>query len=425
MPLSSIEQLLKDRMGLHSATVGSATVSQAVAQRMRICGIDEPGAYAQTVRVSDTELDALIDAVIIPETWFFRDRNPFDAFRHWVESEWIPHNALQPLRILSVPCSSGEEPYTLAMCLSDTGLPATAGQIDAVDISSTNIEKARKAIYGANSFRGNDLAFRDEHFVASGTRYRLKEDIRNRVRFSQANILDAAFIENRSAYNVIFCRNLLIYFDRPTQHHAIDRLDSILDDRGLLFLGHSETSLLLERAYRPLEYERSFGFRRTIDDQAPKLPEAAQRQVRKLQKRDRDLTISKQPKPFQSVDRSSPITPQAAVDEPDENILETAVKLADQGHLDEAAQQCETLLSKQTDQAGAYYLLGIIRQAAGNLPEAEKLYRKSIYLEPGHYQALAQLATLCQQKGDAASAKRLSERATRAQERSSVRESDS
>ena len=115
----------------------------------------------------------------------------------------------------------------------------------------------------------------------------------------------------------------------------------------------------------------------------------------------------------------------SAVDEPDENMLETAVKLADQGHLDEAAQRCETLLSKQTDQAGAYYLLGIIRQAAGNLPEAEKLYRKSIYLEPGHYQALAQLATLCQQKGDAASAKRLSERATRAQERSSVRESDS
>jgi len=217
----------------------------------------------------------------------------------------------------------------------------------------------------------------------------------------------------------------LIYFDRPTQHHAIDRLDGILDDRGLLFLGHSETSLLLEYAYSPLEYERSFGFRCTINDQAAKPPESAQRQARKLQKRGRDLTISKQPKPFQSVDRSSPITPQAAVDEPDEHMLETAVKLADQGHLDEAAQQCETLLSKQTDQAGAYYLLGIIRQAAGNLPEAEKLYRKSIYLEPGHYQALAQLATLCQQKGDAASAKRLSERATRAQERSSVRESDS
>ena len=119
MPLSSIEQLLKDRMGLHSATVGSATVSQAVAQRMRICGIDEPGAYAQIVRVSDTELDALIDAVIIPETWFFRDRNPFDAFRHWVESEWIPHNPLQPLRILSVPCSSGEEPYTCLLYTSD------------------------------------------------------------------------------------------------------------------------------------------------------------------------------------------------------------------------------------------------------------------------------------------------------------------
>lgn len=425
MPLSGIEQLLKDRMGLHSATVGPATVSQAVEQRMRICGIDEPGAYARTVRHSDTELDALIDVVVIPETWFFRDRNPFEAFRQWVESEWLPHNALQTLRILSVPCSSGEEPYTLAMCLSDAGLPATAGQIDAVDISSTNIEKAHKAVYGANSFRGNDIAFRDKHFVSSGTRYQLKEDIRNRVRFSRANILDATFTRNRSAYHVIFCRNLLIYFDRPTQNHAIDRLDGMLDERGVLFLGHSETSLLLERAYKPLEYSRSFGFRRAINEPPKNQPESARCKVRKSPKRKCDLTASKQPKPFQNVDASLSTAPQAAVVQPDKNMLETAMNLADQGHLDEAAQYCETLLSKQTHQAGAYYLLGVIRQAAGNLPDAEKLYRKSIYLEPDHYQALAQLAALCQQKGDSEGAQRLSQRATRAHERSGVQESDS
>ncbi len=425
MPLSSIEQLLKDRMGLHSATVGSATVAQAVERRMRICGIDEAAAYARIIRQSDTELDALIDTVVIPETWFFRDRNPFDAFRHWVETEWIPHNALQPLRILSVPCSSGEEPYTLAMCLSDAGLPATAGQIDAVDISSTNIEKAHKAVYGANSFRGNDLAFRDRHFIADGTRYQLTEDIRNRVRFSQANILDASFTQNRPAYHVIFCRNLLIYFDRPTQEQAIDCLDGMLDEKGLLFLGHSETSLLLARAYKPLEYNRSFGFRRRSKEPVRIQHEPKQRPVRKPRKPTTGPTAGKQPEPCREPSTPSQAAPDTEVTQTAKKIFETATGLADQGHLDEAAQCCETLLSRQTHQADAYYLLGVIRQSAGNLPDAEKLYRKSIYLEPDHYQALSQLAALCQQKGDMESAKRLSRRASRAHQRSNVQESGS
>ncbi len=425
MPLSTIERLLKERMGLHSATVGSATVSQAVEQRMRACGIDEPGAYAQIVSHSDTELDALIDTVVIPETWFFRDRNPFDAFRHWVESEWLPHNALQPLRILSVPCSSGEEPYTLAMCLADAGLAAGTGHIDAVDISSKNIEKANQAIYGINSFRGSDLAFRDRYFTPSDGRYQLTDDIRNRVRFSQANILDAGFASNRQTYHVIFCRNLLIYFDRPTQDRAIDCLDGMLDTKGVLFLGHSETSLLLNRAFKPLEYNRSFGFRRSIDNPVDKQPGPIRRQAPKPQKRRYEAPANGQAKPFQDINSALTDTGRDTTVRPDENMLEAANRLADQGHLDEAAQYCETLLARQIHQADAYYLLGVIRQAAGNLPEAEKLYRKSIYLQPDHYQALTQLAALCQQKGDTESARRLSQRATRAHDRCVVRESDS
>jgi chemotaxis protein methyltransferase WspC len=425
MPLSTIEQLLKERMGLHSATVGSATVAQAVEQRMRACGIDEAGAYAQIVSHSDTEMDALIDTVVIPETWFFRDRNPFDAFRHWIETEWLPHNALQPLRILSVPCSSGEEPYTLAMCLADAGLPASAGHIDAVDIGSTNIEKANQAIYGTNSFRGSDLVFRDRYFATSDGGYQLIEDIRNRVKFSQANILDAGFSSNRQTYHIIFCRNLLIYFDRPTQEHAIDCLDGMLDTRGLLFLGHSETSLLLNRDFEPLEYNRSFGFRRSIGKPVDRQPETVRRQAPKPQKRNYDTPASRQVKPFQDVNSASTNSGRDTTVQPDENMLKTANRLADQGHLDEAAQYCETLLSRQVHQAGAYYLLGVIRQAAGNLPEAEKLYRKSIYLQPDHYQALTQLAALCQQKGDTESARRLSRRATRAHDRCVVQETDS
>ena len=125
MPLTAIEQILTQRMGLHSATVGSATVLQAVERRMRDCDMDSIDDYLQVLRHSATEMDALIDDVIIPETWFYRDRNPFDAFSAWIKDKWLSHNALTRLRVLSVPCSSGEEPYTLAMCLADLGVPAS------------------------------------------------------------------------------------------------------------------------------------------------------------------------------------------------------------------------------------------------------------------------------------------------------------
>ncbi len=426
MPLASIEQLLKERMGLHSATVGSSTVSQAVDRRMRACDINTLAAYARILHHSDTELNALIDAVIIPETWFFRDRNPFDAFTQWVKNDWLTHHSMQPLRILSVPCSSGEEPYTLAMCLSDAGVAATAAKIDAVDICNGNIEKARQADYGANSFRGSDLAFRDRHFIASEHRYQLNDDIRSRVNFSKANILDAEFTHNRPAYQVIFCRNLLIYFDRPTQDRAVDCLEGMLDKYGLLFLGHSETSLLLKRSFTPLAYSRSFGFRRNIKKSASEVAAAPRRRTSLPARHQMVQPVSHQPEPFADIqtENATPTEPAAISGSSSLDLLATATQLADQGQLDKAAQHCETLLAKQTHQAEAYYLLGIIRQATGKLKEAEQLYNKTIYLQPNHYQALIQLAGLCQKKGDTTGAQRLSQRAARAQERSQAEESD-
>jgi chemotaxis protein methyltransferase WspC len=107
-----------------------------------------------------------------------------------------------------------------------------------------------------------------------------------------------------------------------------------------------------------------------------------------------------------------------AMGEQDAELLQQAFKLADQGHLDEAANLCEILLKQQTLQADAHYLLGLIREAAGNPDEAEKMFRKAVYLDPGHYQALAHLSVICRRQGDTGGAQRFHERATRAQRRS-------
>jgi len=417
MSLPAIEHLLKEKMGLNSSTVGSGTISQAVEQRMRDCSVTNIHDYQNIVSQSATELNALIDTVVIPETWFFRDRNPFSAFSDWVRRKWLVGNPTGPLRILSVPCSTGEEPYTLAMCLEDCGVAAGDARIDAIDISSINIEKAHTACYGNNSFRSADLQFRDHYFDPVGTSFQLKNNIRNRVHFEKLNVLDLSFTEGRAHYHVIFCRNLLIYFDRPTQHQAIDRLEQLLTRDGILFLGHSETGLLLERPFMALDFPRSFGFRR-VDKTTHETSATAPRSLPKptaVQKLNKPTSAS--PLPFADSAGERGQQNQSTTGEADSDLLQQAFQFADQGHLDEAAKLCKTLLKQPTRQVDAHYLLGLIREAAGNPAEAEQMFRKAIYLDPDHYEALAHLSILREQQGDTDEAQRFLERATRAQHR--------
>ena len=416
MALVDIEQLLKQHMGLHSSTVGSGTVLHAVEQRMRECRIGDIDDYHQVLLHSDTELDALVDTVVIPETWFYRDIKPFEMLDTWLREEWLPRHSNRVLRLLSVPCSSGEEAYTLAMCLADAGIGPQRARIDAIDISSTNIDKALTGAYGRNSFRGQHLGYRDRHFQADGARYRINDDIRQYVHFEQANMLDADFGRDREPYHVIFCRNLLIYFDRATQDRAIDRLQDLLDSDGLLFLGHSETGLMLNRDFSALPGQRCFGFRRGKPEQAghedgsPRQPEPRHHPPRRRLSNE----TTNIPRPFSDVVKSVPETPCEPLPKPENDRLGEAFRLADEGHLDEAAALCEAIIEEHRDQAEAYFLLGLVRESAGNLDEAERLLRKAVYLEPAHHQALVHLGVVCEQRGDSANASRFRERARRA-----------
>lgn len=413
MPLAEIEQLLQNEIGLHSSTVGSDTVRHAVETRMRACAICRVEDYRDVIRHSRTELDQLIDTVVIPETWFFRDHNPFTAFSEWLHESWLSGKSSAPLRILSVPCSTGEEPYTLAMCLADCDIASSRAHIDAIDISSVNLATAEKAEYGINSFRSNDLSFRDRYFDVIGQRYRLRDDIRARVRFTRANILDGGFLAGCEPYHVIFCRNLLIYFDRATQHRAIDNLCTLLAESGLLFLGHSETSLLKDRPFVAMPFPRSFGFvHRQPSGHTDAVPEI--KRPRRPACQSAPACQKRKPAmPFAGFRPDAQPEDNAAA--ADSNPLQTAFRLADEGHLNEAALQCEALLEQDSCQPWPYYLLGLVREATGNTSDAERLFRKAVYLAPDHYEALTHLSVICERKGDKQNAQRFRDRAQRIQ----------
>lgn len=425
MSLAAIQELLKNTMGLDAHTVGASSIQRAAQERMEATGhAGEVEAYFHHLRQSRSELNALIETVVVPETWFFRDRRPFEALKHYVQQEWLPKHFADTLRVLSAPCSSGEEPYSIAMALCDLGFPEHKLHIDAIDISAVNLERALRGRYRNNSFRGQDLSFRGRYFSAVGDEYQLDERIMRQVGFHQDNLVHAGFLHDAEPYDVVFCRNLLIYFDRDTQDRALCVLRRLLKDDGILFIGHAEAGLFMERWLASSRYPSAFAFRKLSDDrraeERPDFSVPRKRVARKTPSREPRRGRSVHPAPAPAAPPVSlPSRRQEAVALSTGGELDEALRLADHGHLAEAADLCERHLRAHGPAAQAFYLLGLIREAAGQSGEAEQFWRKTLYLEPKHLEALTHLALLCERNGDQRAAQLLRQRAERAGGRAS------
>lgn len=400
------ENLLKQTMGLDATSVGSSTIDRAVRLRMTAHGLDQMDDYWSRVKSSNDELQDLIEAVVVPETWFFRDRQAFSVLARLVTEEWRSNHPHSVLRLLSMPCSTGEEPYSIVMALLDAGLALEEFQVDAVDISTSALERAKRGAYGTNSFRGEDLTFRERYFQPARHGYDLEEWVRNRVRFRRGNILSDDFHFSEESYDVIFCRNLLIYFDRPTQERAMTTLRRLLATSGFLFVGPAEAFLAGVSGFTSVNQPMSFAFRQARKQRAEVGTEVRPVSPRLVQ---RPLS-TRMLRPVQA--NHLPVSVQTP-DPPPVGHLQTARRLADSGCLQEASECCENHLKLWGPTSEVYCLLGLIRDAAGDRKNAAECYRKVLYLEPDHVQALMHLALLVETQGDMATAARFRDRARR------------
>ncbi len=410
MVLAEFEALLQRTMGLDAASIGSSVIERAVKARAKACQMQDWDDYGELLRASATERQELIEEVVVPETWFLRDREAFHALARFVRDEWIPENLGGSLRLLSLPCSTGEEPYSIALTLFEAGLPANRFRIDAVDISARSLVRARAGVYGRNSFRGTELAFRDLYFAKTTGGWEVSPLMKQQVHFREGNLFDPDSLPGAETYDVIFCRNVLIYFDRPAQDQTVTVLSRLLRPAGVLFVGPSETGLLLRHPYHSLRTPRAFAFRKAS---AGPRPSRRTTRVTVGKRRPAVAPAAAARKPAPSalppllVRTPAPARPEANLDE--------AARLADEGRLAETARLCENHLRAHGPSARAFYLLGLVRDAAGNPGEAAESFRKAIYLEPLHHEALVHLAYLLEKQGDKAGAKVLNERAKRAE----------
>jgi chemotaxis protein methyltransferase CheR len=213
-------------------------------RRENIAGIDE---VVRRLRAGRDETLAMqvVESMTTNETLFFRDRTPFDLFRNVVMPELCARrDSNQPIRIWSAACSTGQEAYSLAMILDEMA-PQLGGrrfEILGTDISQEVVDKARLASYSQFEIqRGLPVQMLIKYFTQNGDQWRVTDKIKSAVKFQTFNLLDCP--SRFGMFDVIFCRNVMIYFDMPTKAKVITALAGRLQPWGVVMLGAAETSL--------------------------------------------------------------------------------------------------------------------------------------------------------------------------------------
>jgi chemotaxis protein methyltransferase WspC len=322
------------------------------------------------------------------------------------------------------------------MAVLDAGVDPGRVVIDAFDVSRTGLKRAKAATYSANAFRGVDLSYRDRWFRAAAGSWTLVDTVRHMVRFEWGNLLDDTFLPEGAAYDVIFCRNLLIYLTADARRRAERVLDRLLTADGLLVLGAAEPPIL-KGPWVPAAATSMFTLRRTpaaAPAQAPASPppppfgpptasRPPQPPARPPAPPGGDRTgveptvqPTVQPAGQQSGQQAPPLAPPAAAVALD-GVLREAGALANAGRHDDAIRLCQRHEHAAGPAAELSFMLAMLHQAAGDVERAEACLHKTLYLDANHEEAILSLALAATRRGDHAAAEKYRQSATRVRAR--------
>lgn len=248
--------LLKEKSGLSLTQDKAYLLESRLSPIAKKWGYDSLDAMTAKLRgVPDRNLVGdVVEAMTTNETSFFRDIKPFDLFRQTVLPCMKQARASRKkLRIWCAASSSGQEPYTLAIILKEAAVqfPGWSFEILATDISNEILNQAREGVYSQFEVqRGMPITLLLKYFTQSGDKWRINDDIRKLVKFENFNLLEP--MSRLGVFDVVFCRNVLIYFDEPTKGKVLDNIARQLEPDGFLVLGGAETVIGITDAFKPM-----------------------------------------------------------------------------------------------------------------------------------------------------------------------------
>ncbi|NUB09901.1 chemotaxis protein CheR [Azospirillum sp. Vi22] len=252
--------LLKQRSGL-VLTRDKAYLLESrlmpVARKWNMKGLEE---LASTVRTRKDEalLRDITEAMTTNESSFFRDQKPFDQFKQIVLPKLMEaRSAKRSIRIWSAACSSGQEAYSLAMLLSEDAAKLAGWRIEIVgtDISTEMVERSKSGIYTQFEVqRGLPIQMLVKHFKQQGDKWQISQQLRQMASFREFNLLGD--LSTLGQFDIVFCRNVLIYFDQPTKTKVLEAIARQMPQDGVLYLGGAETVLGITDRFKPVEGQR-------------------------------------------------------------------------------------------------------------------------------------------------------------------------
>jgi chemotaxis protein methyltransferase CheR len=249
-----MRDLIKDYCGIYFDDNSKYLVEKRLTRRVRSHHFDDFRDYYRLLRYdrsAEEELSAVIDLLTVNETYFFREQSQLKAFSEEIlEDLKEVKKQTRSLRIWSAGCSTGEEPYTIAMLINEKRcFDGWDIEIHGSDINQRVLQAARKGTYRRNSFRTIDPYFLNKYFVEEDGLHRIADSVREHVKFSCLNLIDPFRTKFLGKMDVIFCRNVLIYFDGASRKKVIDNFYDRLTEGGYLLLGHAESLINVSTAF--------------------------------------------------------------------------------------------------------------------------------------------------------------------------------
>lgn len=415
-----LREAITTRLGLAFADEQLEVLASAATKRVRTLGVASFVEYLARLEspgpIGD-ELFELAKLLTVPETYFFRGEEQFRALADALEAQAATRGRV--VRILSAGCASGEEPYSLVMALRESLRPfeTWSVSVDALDVNTAMLEKAKRGRYGAWSLRATSEALKARYFRRDEREFLVEESVRAGVRFSCRNLADEQpFAGTDGAYDAIFCRNVLMYFEPSVARRIVARFQRALAPGGLLFLGHAETLRDLSEGFRlrhshdAFYYETAGGAVATSTGSTPAIQDIepsptswvdcialASQRVRALTQRSleaapdssiRDdagwdlaaVTALLREERFGEALELLHALPGASHSSA-EVLLLRALTLTNKGAGDLAEAACRRLLEVDAASAGAHYLLALCREQSGDPAGAIECDRRCIHLD--------------------------------------------
>ncbi len=374
--------VLEEEIGLDPESVGYKYIEKSINNTILKLGqIDEKEFYKEII-INKKSLEIFIEEIVVSETWFLRNRKSFNNLKIYLNQYDVVN---EKLKILSAPCSTGEEIYSIIFMLFESGISSANCNLAAWDINHLNLNKAKKAMYKKLSLKELNDTDIEKYFRKEENFYKIKDDyLQYKIDFKQIN-LTKKIIEINEKFDIIFCRNLLIYLNENARKILLFNLEQLIKDNGILFVGESELNYFLNNGFDKIDNNTSTACIPSFKEKRKKTI-LINKQFKKEIKKD-NLVINL------SVDNENKTKEKNNLDLELQNLISL-------NKLDKAELICQENIIKNKLEWKNYFWLGFIFFIKEDYNKSKDYFLKALFLNPLEYDTLIYLSLIENKEGN-------------------------